>query len=83
MADGSNNSGKDGASKFFAIDPSHSYYLHHSEQPRHLIVPVKLNGPNYPLWSKSMIHVLTAKRKISFIDSSFKMLPQTSTDFEL
>ncbi|KAK2969574.1 hypothetical protein RJ640_003581 [Escallonia rubra] len=40
--------------------------------PGHLLVPIKLNGANYSSWSKSMIHALTAKNKIGFINGSIE-----------
>ncbi|KAK3002448.1 hypothetical protein RJ639_020557 [Escallonia herrerae] len=43
-----------------------------SNHPGHLLVPIKLNGTNYPSWSKSMIHALTAKNKIGFINGSIE-----------
>ncbi|KAK3031073.1 hypothetical protein RJ639_035104 [Escallonia herrerae] len=42
------------------------------DHPGHLLVPIKLNGTNYPSWSKSMIHALTAKNKIGFINGSIE-----------
>ncbi|KAG6401762.1 hypothetical protein SASPL_138627 [Salvia splendens] len=53
-----------------SLDPSHPYYVHHSDQPGHLLVPTKLNGTNYQSWSRSMLHALTAKSKVGFIDGS-------------
>ncbi|KAK3003669.1 hypothetical protein RJ639_018270 [Escallonia herrerae] len=38
----------------------------------HFLVPIKLKGINYPSWSKSMIHALTAKNKIGFINGSIE-----------
>ncbi|KAK3037908.1 hypothetical protein RJ639_031799 [Escallonia herrerae] len=43
-----------------------------TDHPGHLLVPIKLNGTNYPSWSKSMIHALTAKNKIGFINGSIE-----------
>ncbi|KAL5779729.1 hypothetical protein ACOSQ2_010466 [Xanthoceras sorbifolium] len=37
-----------------AIDPSNPYFVHHSDQPGHILVSTKLNGANYPSWSKAM-----------------------------
>ncbi|KAK3030682.1 hypothetical protein RJ639_035886 [Escallonia herrerae] len=42
------------------------------DHPGHLLVPIKLNRTNYPYWSKSMIHALTAKNKIGFINGSIE-----------
>ncbi|PNX84751.1 hypothetical protein L195_g040814, partial [Trifolium pratense] len=54
------------------MDSSNPYYIHPSDHPGHLLVPTKLNGTNYPSWSISMIHALTAKNKIGFINGSIK-----------
>lgn len=51
-----------------SLDPSHPYNVHHSDQPDHLLVPTKLNGTNYQTWSRSMLHTLTTKSKVGFID---------------
>ncbi|KAL5819423.1 hypothetical protein ACOSQ4_023265 [Xanthoceras sorbifolium] len=59
------------------IDPSNPYFVHHSDQPGHMLVPTKLNGANYPSWSKSMILALTAKNKIGFIDGSIESPSET------
>uniref|UniRef100_A0A3Q7H8D6 Retrotransposon Copia-like N-terminal domain-containing protein n=1 Tax=Solanum lycopersicum TaxID=4081 RepID=A0A3Q7H8D6_SOLLC len=51
------------------------YFLQHSDKPSLMLVPIKFNGINYPTWSKSMIHALTAKKKLSFIDGSIEPPP--------
>ena len=48
------------------------YFVHHSDHLGLMLVPTRLNGPNYQSWSKSMIHALTAKNKIRFINGSIK-----------
>ncbi|XP_071723845.1 uncharacterized protein [Rutidosis leptorrhynchoides] len=52
------------------MDSRNPYYVHHSDQPGHMLVPTKLNGANYQSWSKAMIHALIAKNKVGFIDGS-------------
>ncbi|KAH7570844.1 hypothetical protein JRO89_XS05G0206300 [Xanthoceras sorbifolium] len=59
------------------MDPFNPYFVHHSDQPGHMLVPTKLNGANYPSWSKSMILALTAKNKIGFIDGSIEPPSET------
>jgi len=54
-------------------DPSHPYYVHHSDQPGHMLVPTKLNGSNYQSWKKSMTHALIAKKKLDFVDDTIAM----------
>ncbi|XP_024031879.1 uncharacterized protein LOC112094638 [Morus notabilis] len=67
------------------MDSSSPYFVHHSDQPGHVLVPTKLNGSNYPSWSKSMIHALTAKNKIGFINGSIEPPSETehSTEYAL
>ena len=38
-------------------DTSNPYYVYHSDQPKHLFVPEKLNGSNYPTWLKLSRHI--------------------------
>ena len=59
-------------------DPSSPYFIHHSDYPSHMLAPIKLNGANYPSWSRSMIHALTAKNKIGFINRSIQ--PPSKTE---
>ncbi|KAH7569016.1 hypothetical protein JRO89_XS06G0089500 [Xanthoceras sorbifolium] len=42
-----------------------------------MLIPTKLNGANYPSWSKSMVLALTAKKKIGFIDGSIEPPSET------
>ncbi|KAL3513054.1 hypothetical protein ACH5RR_025771 [Cinchona calisaya] len=75
----------DKSSKAGNMNPSHPYYVHHSDQPGHMLVPIKLNGANYQSWSKAMIHALTAKNKLGFIDGSLQAQSQEEkpTEFAL
>ncbi|KAL3537638.1 hypothetical protein ACH5RR_001004 [Cinchona calisaya] len=75
----------DESSKAGNMNPSHPYYVHHSDQPGHMLVPIKLNGANYQSWSKAMIHALTAKNKLGFIDGSLQAPSQEEkpTEFAL
>ena len=63
------------------IDPSHPLYIHHSDQPGHVLVPIKLNGVNYQSWSKAVIHALTAKKKIGFVDGTVEEPSQEDEPF--
>ena len=45
-------------SKDVITNTSNPYYVHHSDQLRQLLVLEKLNGSNYPTWSKSMTHAI-------------------------
>ncbi|KAL3511008.1 hypothetical protein ACH5RR_030409 [Cinchona calisaya] len=75
----------DESSKAGNMNPSHPYYVHHSDQPGHMLVPIKLNGANYQSWSKAMIHALTAKNKLGFIDGLLQAPSQEEkpTEFAL
>ncbi|WJZ85554.1 hypothetical protein VitviT2T_005081 [Vitis vinifera] len=63
------------------IDPSHPLYIHHSDQPGHVLVPIKLNGVNYQSWSKAVIHALTAKKKIGFVNGTVEEPSQEDEPF--
>ena len=63
------------------IDPSHPLYIHHSDQPGHVLVPIKLNGVNYQSWSKAVIHALTTKKKIGFVDGTVEEPSQEDEPF--
>lgn len=62
----------DGSTLSKPLDPSHPFYVHHSDQPGCTLVSTKLNGTNYQLWSKAIIHALTGKNKIGFIDGTIQ-----------
>ncbi|XP_016443550.1 uncharacterized protein LOC107768899 [Nicotiana tabacum] len=64
------------------LDQSNPYFVHPSDHPNDMLVPVKLNGTNYPSWSKSMIHALTAKNKIGFISRTIKPPLETEQPIE-
>ncbi|KAK3002635.1 LOW QUALITY PROTEIN: hypothetical protein RJ639_019741 [Escallonia herrerae] len=57
---------------YYLADHPDVYAQVFKDHPGHLLVPIKLNGTNYPSWSKSMIHALTAKNKIGFINGSIE-----------
>ncbi|KAL5779791.1 hypothetical protein ACOSQ2_010528 [Xanthoceras sorbifolium] len=61
----------------FDKDPSNPFFVHHSDHSGLVLIPTKLNGTNYQSWSKSMIHALTAKNKIGFINGSVKPPSET------
>ncbi|KAL6348342.1 hypothetical protein AAG906_005643 [Vitis piasezkii] len=72
---------KASGSEYKTIDPSHPLYIHHSDQPGHVLVPIKLNGVNYQSWSKAVIHALTAKKKIGFVDGTVEEPSQEDEPF--
>jgi len=63
-------------------NPSHPYHVHHSDQPGHMLVPIKLNGSNYQSWKKSMIHARIAEKKLGFVDDTLAMPSQAEKPHE-
>ena len=55
------------------------FYLHHSDQPRVLLVTQLLNEENYDTWSRAMLMALSIKNKEGFINGTIKNPPTTST----
>ena len=37
---------------------THPCYIHHPDQPRYSLVPIKLNGTNYQFSSKLIMHAV-------------------------
>jgi hypothetical protein len=64
------------------MDSSHPYFVHQSDHPGLMLIPIKLNGTNYPSWSKSMIHALTAKNKVGFINGTIQPPSETEQPTE-
>ncbi|XP_020411497.1 uncharacterized protein LOC109946852 [Prunus persica] len=64
------------------MDSSHPYFVHQSDHPGLMLVPIKLNGTNYPSWSKSMLHALTAKNKVGFVNGSVQPPVETKQPTE-
>ncbi|KAI5338447.1 hypothetical protein L3X38_017718 [Prunus dulcis] len=75
----SNSKNSSNSNSNSSMDP---YYVHSSDHPSHMLVPTKLNGANYPSWNKSMIHALTAKNKIGFVNGSIKPPSETENPTE-
>ncbi|XP_070048918.1 uncharacterized protein [Nicotiana tomentosiformis] len=51
------------------IDHTHLLFVHPSETPSLVLIPVQLKGSeNYGLWWRSMKIALQAKRKLGFVD---------------
>jgi len=67
------------------MDPTNPYYVHHSDQPGHMLVSTKLNDANYQSWKTTMVHALTAKKKLKFVDGTIEMSSQEKdpSQFEL
>lgn len=55
------------------MDHTHPFYLHPSDTPGSVLVPVHLKGSqNYGLWRRSMKLALQAKRKLGFVTGDCK-----------
>ncbi|KAF8401062.1 hypothetical protein HHK36_014365 [Tetracentron sinense] len=62
-------------------DSSNLFSLHHSDNPRTVLVSQHLIGDNYPTWNRAMSTALNAKNKYCFVDGSIDIPLPTSTDF--
>ena len=49
--------------KILDVDLTHPYYIHHFDQPRYSLIPIKLNGTNYQFLSKSFMHELRSDQR--------------------
>ncbi|XP_068503612.1 uncharacterized protein [Phaseolus vulgaris] len=81
-------SAKEGTSntvKSAAMDPTNPYYVHHSDQPEHMLVSTKLNDVNYQSWKTTMVYTLMVKKKLGFVDGTIEMSSQEKdpSQFEL
>jgi len=65
-------SGKEGPSND-TMDPSNPLYVHHLDQPGHMLLLTKLNGDNYQSWKTTMVHALTTNKKLEFVDDTLEM----------
>ncbi|XP_070057544.1 uncharacterized protein [Nicotiana tomentosiformis] len=55
------------------IDHTHPLYVHPSDTPGSILIPVKLIGyENYGLWRRSMRIALQAKQKLGFMTGTFR-----------
>jgi hypothetical protein len=61
---------------------SSPYHLHHGDSPGTVLVSQLLDGDNYHTWSRSMVMALTAKNKLSFLNSSLdKPFDESSAEY--
>ncbi|XP_009796116.1 uncharacterized protein [Nicotiana sylvestris] len=63
-----------------SIDSSHLLYVHPSNNPGSLLVPVTFNGTGYVSWKKNVLIALSAKNKTGLIDGR---ISQSSHDSPL
>ncbi|XP_006367204.1 uncharacterized protein [Solanum tuberosum] len=53
-----------------ALDVSHPHYLHPSDSPGMMLVHSLFDGKGFAGWKRAIVIALSAKNKLSFIDSS-------------
>ncbi|XP_074374270.1 uncharacterized protein LOC141714664 [Apium graveolens] len=61
------------------IDSSSVFYIHPSDASVNQLVSVKFNGNGYNNWKRSMMLMLSAKNKLSFVNGTV-VVPVPSTD---
>jgi len=81
-------SGKEGtsnAAKLASMDPTNPYYVHPSDQPGQMLVSTNLTCANYQSCKTTMVHTLTTKKKLRFVDGTLEMSSQEKdpSQFEL
>jgi len=55
----------------YSLDPGHTLYLHHSDNPNCGLTSELFNGGNYAQWRRSCEVSLSSKNKMSFVTGSF------------
>ncbi|KAL8101302.1 hypothetical protein AgCh_033254 [Apium graveolens] len=60
-------------------DPSNIFYIHPSNANMTQFVYVKFNGTGFHNWKKAIIHTLSAKNKLGFVDGSI-VAPDVTVD---
>ena len=61
----------------YSLDPGHTLYLHHSDNPNCGLTNELLTGRNYAQWRRSCEVSLSAKNKMSFVTRDY---PKPSND---
>ncbi|XP_059315385.1 uncharacterized protein LOC132065993 [Lycium ferocissimum] len=66
-----------------ALDQTSPYFLHPSDSPRMTLVLTPFDGSGYGAWRRSVLIALSAKNKLSYIES-FSPIPRSdSAEFKL
>nr|XP_025888001.1 uncharacterized protein LOC112941876 [Solanum lycopersicum] len=68
MADATARSGQSGGPISSTIDPNHPYYIHPSDNPGAMVVPVQFTGVGFCSWRRSILRTLSVKNKLGFIN---------------
>ena len=59
-------------------NPNNHFYLHHSDQPRLILVTQLLTEENYNTWSRAMLMALSIKNKEGFVNNTIRQPPMIS-----
>jgi len=66
-----------------SIDTSDPLYVHPSDNPRSLIVPVPFDGMGYRSWRRSILRSLSVKNKLGFVTGDCKKPAANSPQLRL
>jgi len=67
----------------YSLDPGHTLYLHHSDNPNCGLTSELLSGANYAQWRRSCEVSLSAKNKMSFVTGVYPKPANDSPYFPL
>ena len=68
MGDTTASSGQSGGPTSSTIDPNHPYYIHPSDNPGAMLVPVQFTGVGFCSWRCSVMRTLSVKNKLGFVN---------------
>ena len=66
----------------FLTNPSHSLFLHPSDNPNNVLVSYLLDGRNYGHWKRAMEVALIGKNKLNFVRGTFPRPEQTNPSLQ-
>ncbi|XP_075108902.1 uncharacterized protein LOC142180734 [Nicotiana tabacum] len=69
------------SNKESTIDSSSPLYMHPSDNPGTMLVPVPFNGVGYKSWRRSVLCALSVKNKLGFINGDCKKLDLESPKY--
>ena len=68
MGDTTTSSGQSGGPTSSTIDSNHPYYIHPSDNPGAMLVPVQFTGVGFCSWRCSVMRTLSVKNKLGFVN---------------
>ncbi|XP_019251166.1 PREDICTED: uncharacterized protein LOC109230091 [Nicotiana attenuata] len=71
------------SNKEFAIDSSSPLYMHPSDNPGAMLVPIPFNGIGYRSWRRSVLRALSVKNELGFINGDYKKPDLESPKYRL